>query len=63
VEENAHRMDQVMTNTPPTAHDGDALGALVERAKAGERDALEAVVHAIQHRIYNLALQTESESG
>jgi RNA polymerase sigma factor (sigma-70 family) len=33
------------------------LNALVERAKAGERDALEAVVAAVRDRVYNLALR------
>jgi len=39
-----------------TEHESD-LEALVVRARDGDRDALEAVVERIRHRIYNLALR------
>src|SRR5688572_27185757 len=43
---------------PDTQQSGDdGLDALVERAKAGDREALEAVVAAIQDRVYNLAIR------
>lgn len=43
--------------SPSSAPDAEELGALVAGARAGDRDALDGLVRALQHDVYRLALR------